>query len=292
LRHRPIGFYSKSCPKAESIIRSTVKKHFATRPFIAPAWLRLHFHDCFIRGCDASNLIDGPGTERQTPLNQNIPAFDVIDDAKAQLEAECPGIVSCADILALGARDSVILTKGISWEVPTGRRDGKISLASDTQALTGFRDPVQVQMKKFAEKGLDTQDFVALLERFLSNQNTNYSNTGRPDPSIDPEFLPQLQKLCPKEGNGTNRVGLDFYSPTKFDSVFYDSIIKERGILAVEQQMLSENSTRPYVHRFTNTSLFKEQFGRSMVKMSNIDVKTGNDGVKLEKFALLLINEK
>jgi peroxidase len=54
-------------------------------------------------------------------------------------------------------------TNGPSWVVPTGRRDGRVSLASDTANLPGFTDSIAVQKQKFSALGLNTQDLVALV---------------------------------------------------------------------------------------------------------------------------------
>ena len=104
-----VGFYSRTCPQVESIVQKTVNSHFQSNPAIAPGLLRMHFHDCFVRGCDASILINGTSTEKTTIPNSPLKGYDVIDDAKTQIEAACPGVVSCADILALAARDTVVL---------------------------------------------------------------------------------------------------------------------------------------------------------------------------------------
>ena len=104
-----VGFYSRSCPRAESIVTQTVQKHFKSTPAIAPGLLRMHFHDCFVQGCDGSVLLNGANTEKTAGPNLGLRGWEVIDDAKTQLEAACPGVVSCADILALAARDSVVL---------------------------------------------------------------------------------------------------------------------------------------------------------------------------------------
>jgi peroxidase len=59
-----------------------------------------------VQGCDGSVLIDSPSEKDAIP-NLTLHGFEVIDSAKAAVEKACPGIVSCADILALAAQISV-----------------------------------------------------------------------------------------------------------------------------------------------------------------------------------------
>ncbi|KAL2580941.1 hypothetical protein AAZV13_15G156100 [Glycine max] len=73
--------------------------------------LRLHFHDFFVNGCDGSVLLDGGQDSEKfaTPNLNYARGFEVIDTIKSSVERACSGVVSCADILAIAARDSVLL---------------------------------------------------------------------------------------------------------------------------------------------------------------------------------------
>ena len=67
-----------------------------------------------VQGCDGSILIEnGPEAEKRAFAHQGVRGFEVIERAKAQLEASCPGQVSCADIVALAARDAIVMVGAI-----------------------------------------------------------------------------------------------------------------------------------------------------------------------------------
>jgi len=82
------------------------------------------------QGCDASVLLDSTDdniAEKEAPPNLTLRTFDMIDGIKADLQKECKGVVSCADILAMATRDGVALSGGAAYALPTGRRDGTVS---------------------------------------------------------------------------------------------------------------------------------------------------------------------
>lgn len=67
-----------------------------------------------MQGCDASVLLDGSASgpsEQQAPPNLTLrsAAFMAINDIRALIDKACGVVVSCADVVALAARDSVAL---------------------------------------------------------------------------------------------------------------------------------------------------------------------------------------
>lgn len=66
-----------------------------------------------MQGCDASILIKNvDGTDEpewEASGHDGVGGFDQINKVKQDLEAQCPGVVSCADIVAMAAREAVSL---------------------------------------------------------------------------------------------------------------------------------------------------------------------------------------
>ncbi|KAB1220920.1 Peroxidase 43 [Morella rubra] len=290
-----VGFYSQTCPQAEIIVRSIVQNAIRTDPRNAPILLRLHFHDCFVEGCDGSILIDnGSNPEKKAPAHVGLEGFEVVENAKAELESVCKGVVSCADIVALAARDAVSLINGPFYEVPTGRRDGRVSDMSLAANMPEVDDSIQVLKSKFTQKGLSDRDLVLLGSGahtigttacfFLQKRLYNFTTDGRSDPAINPEFLPKLKAICPP-GNLNDRIPLDIVTANTFDEQIFRNIRDGFAVISSDARLNDDQTTKRTLEAYASNGSteacrpsFTKDFAQAMVKMGKIGVKTGSKG--------------
>ncbi|KAG6556558.1 hypothetical protein Mapa_001497 [Marchantia paleacea] len=162
-----VKFYSEECPQARELVKDVVLNAITADKGLSAALLRLNFHDCFIRGCDASVLLDSNFTnvaEKDGFGNMlSLRGYRVIDDAKAAVEAVCPEIVSCADILTLAARDAITAIGGPAWRIASGRRDGVVSFASETiDNLPAHYSDFADLTRLFTKKNFTAKEMVVL----------------------------------------------------------------------------------------------------------------------------------
>ncbi|ESQ27411.1 hypothetical protein EUTSA_v10019514mg [Eutrema salsugineum] len=283
------GFYSKTCPSAESIVRNAVQQSMTRDPGNAAVLLRLHFHDCFVEGCDGSILIkhEGNDDERFAGGNAGVGGFDVIDEAKSELERQCPGVVSCADIVALAARDAVAEAKGPFYEVPTGRRDGNTAKLSNAANLPDAQDSINILKSKFREKGLSDKDLV-LLSAGAHTIGTTACFFVNPrldaqDPTINPEFFQVLRSKCPQGGDVNVRIPLDWESQFVFDDQILQNIKNGKGVILSDSVLYQDNNMKKIIDSYlanngSSKANFAVDFAEAMVKMGTIGVKVGVEG--------------
>ncbi|KAJ7957904.1 Peroxidase [Quillaja saponaria] len=277
------NYYDHTCPQLEPAVIDAVKKAIISDKTVPAALLRLHFHDCFIRGCDASVLLESKGNnkaEKDGPPNISLHAFYVIDNAKKAVEAQCPGVVSCADILALAARDAVALSGGPTWEVPKGRKDGRISKASDTIQLPAPTFNISQLQQSFSQRGLSMKDLVALSGGHtlgfahcssLQNRIHNFNASLDIDPSMHKSFAGRLRSICPFHNKvKTAGATLDSTSTT-FDNAYYKLLLQGNSIFSSDQALLTNKKSKALVSKFaSNQNEFHKAFVKSMIKMSSI----------------------
>ncbi|KAE9456182.1 hypothetical protein C3L33_11919, partial [Rhododendron williamsianum] len=251
-----LNFYAKSCPKAEEIVLDFVKLHIPNAPSLAAALIRMHFHDCFVR---VSFL--------EFPLSSIT--------------------VSSPPTISYGAR----VPGGPFWRVPTGRRDGLISNA--TEALNNIPAPTSnfsTLQTDFANKGLDLKDLVLLSGAHtigvaqcssFSNRLYNFTGVGDEDPALDSEYAANLKaRKCKTANDTTTIVEMDPGSSRTFDLDFYTLLTKRRGLFQSDAALTTSSTTKAYITQFLKGSLkdFYAEFALAMEKMGRVEVKTGSVG--------------
>ncbi|KAJ3687151.1 hypothetical protein LUZ61_016315 [Rhynchospora tenuis] len=283
------SYYKSTCPQLESIVKNYLQKAFNNDIGLAAGLLRLHFHDCFVQGCDASVLLDGsasgPG-EQQAPPNLTLrpAAFKAINEIRALIDKACGRLVSCADVVALAARDSVSLSGGPNYKVPLGRRDG-LNFASLNATLANLPRPssnVSILLSVLSGLGLDANDLVALSGGHTIGlaHCTSFDDRLFPtqDPTMNQWFAGHLKLTCPVK-NTVNTTVNDIRTPNTFDNKYYVDLLNREGLFTSDQDMYTDSRTKSIVINFAkNQDLFFQKFVYSMVKMGQLSVLTGNQG--------------
>ncbi|KAM3371960.1 hypothetical protein ACQJBY_019047 [Aegilops geniculata] len=279
-------FYDTSCPNALATIKAGVTAAVNNEARMGASLVRLHFHDCFVDGCDGSVLLADTGSfigeQGAAPNNNSIRGMNVIDNIKTQVEAVCKQTVSCADILAVAARDSVVALGGPTWTVLLGRRDS--TTASKTNAENDLPPPtfdLQNLTTLFGNKQLSMTDMVALSGahtigqsqcRFFRDRIYNETN-------INTTFATSLRANCPQSGGDSSLAPLDTQTPNGFDNAYYTNLMSQKGLLHSDQVLFNNDTTDNTVRNFaSNPAAFSSAFTTAMINMGNIAPKTGTQG--------------
>lgn len=279
-------FYDQSCPNALTTIRTAVRTAISRERRMAASLIRLHFHDCFFQGCDGSVLLNSTSsfTGEQDALQnfQSARGYGVIDDAKSRVENICPGVVSCADILSVAARDASVAVGGPTWTVKLGRRDSTSASKEAAEAnLPRFTDSLDSLISRFGGLGLSARDMVALSGAHTIGQAQCVTFRDRiyNGSNIDAGFASTRRRGCPSVGGNSNLAALDLVTPNSFDNNYFKNLIQRKGLLESDQVLFSGGSTDSVVTQYSNNgAVFNSDFASAMVKMGDINPLTGSSG--------------
>ncbi|PIA40816.1 hypothetical protein AQUCO_02400108v1 [Aquilegia coerulea] len=289
------NYYATTCPSVESIVRGAVTQKFRQTFVTVPGTLRLFFHDCFVRGCDASVLLASPNNNAEKDHADDVSlagdGFDTVIKAKAAVDRDpkCKNKVSCADILALATRDVVVLAGGPSYDVELGRLDGKISTKASVQRKLPHPEFNLDQLNSmFSSNGLTQTDMIALSGAHtlgfshcskFSKRLYNFSPTSLVDPVINSNYVKQLKASCPRNVDATVAINMDPTTPQKFDNAYYKNLQQGMGLFSSDQVLFTDSRSRNTVNLFAaNSTAFQQAFITAITKLGRVGVLTGKQG--------------
>ncbi|PNY07197.1 peroxidase 5-like protein [Trifolium pratense] len=251
-----------------------------------------------VQGCDASILLDysptGEQVEKSSFFNgQLLKGADIVDDIKAKLEEQCPGVVSCSDTLAFAINEGMALA-GLPRRVPLGgRRDSVYSLASVVEAnnLPMPSWPIERMVELFTRKGFTIEEMVILIGAhsvgsvhcdIFMERIYNFANTRKPDPTLPGPVITEFQQVCANAGTPQFRnppVNFD-ETPAVLDNLFFKNMVfRNKTTMLTDSHLINDPRTIPIVQQMANQDgLWQQRFPEVMDKMSAMNVLTGNNG--------------
>ncbi|KAG6604435.1 Peroxidase 21, partial [Cucurbita argyrosperma subsp. sororia] len=288
-----VNYYNETCPRAEDIIKQQVFSLYKKHGNSAISWIRNLFHDCMVKSCDASLLLEikeeegGIVSEMKSSRSFGIRNLKYVNKIKQLLENECPDTVSCADIMALAARDAIVLIGGLEMEMKTGRRDSRECYEGVVEDfIPNHNDSLSLVLSRFQDIGIDAQATVALLGAHSVGRVhcVNLVNRLYPtvDPTLDPDHGEYLKRRCPSPNPDPKAVLYarnDLQTPMVLDNNYYKNVLGQKALLLVDQQLGSSPITLPYVQQMaSNNTYFLAQFARAVLLLSENAPLTDEEG--------------
>ncbi|XP_049383013.1 putative Peroxidase 48 [Solanum stenotomum] len=160
-------------------------------------------------------------------------------------------------------------------------------------------------LKLLSLRGFDERETVALLVifssfiahnigrigcQFIRPRLSNFTGTGLPDPTIPPDFVEELRRKCPDDNNTISNMlndedtdkarGLSVSIGTSLDNHYYKTLMRGRGLLFADQQLMANEKTAAAVtdYAIDDGIIFRTEFAHAMAKLSNFGVLTGSEG--------------
>ncbi|XP_019421100.1 PREDICTED: peroxidase 20 isoform X4 [Lupinus angustifolius] len=204
-----------------------------------------------------------------------------------------PGLA--ASLLRLHFHDCFVMRGGPGWDVWLGRKDSLMSSFSGAnQFIPAPNSSLEVLIDNFKQHGLEIEDMVALSgshtigrARCLSFRQRIYEPKQEYHYGYDrykryTTFRRILQSICPVSGRDNKFAPLDFETPKRFDNHYFINILEGKGLLGSDNVLTSQDFdgtiTKQVWAYASNQKVFFASFAKSMIKMGNINVLTGNEG--------------
>ncbi|BBN11664.1 peroxidase [Marchantia polymorpha subsp. ruderalis] len=282
-------YYAKTCPGGAQAVAQVVNDAVRSDRRNAAALLKLQFVDCFVLGCDASILLASTKynvAERDALPNRNLRGFWIIDQAKAALERICPEVVSCADIVALAARDAITAIGGPRWKVPLGRRDGSTSRERNAVINLPRHNMTYTQLwDNFRKYGFSEAEMIALSGAHtigvtpcsgVTPRIYNYPGSASgADPYLNSSYVWERRWMCPNSlSTAKNLVALDVSRGGQtFDTNYYANVLQHKAVFKADDALISTwNGRNKVLDLSKSQSKFFSEFALAMEKLGRLKV--------------------
>ncbi|KAL3610622.1 hypothetical protein D5086_001642 [Populus alba] len=235
-------FYRDSCPQAERIIQRVVHELYEVNSSVAPALLRLVFHDCFIEA-------SGPFYPLYTGWRDAIHSFR--DVATSELPSPNADL---SETLASFASRGFDERETVSLMAPSLSCSGSPSSSSRAAEMRG--SPSSLSAPSPSLKG---------------SISSPPSSSTPSSASFEDSLLSSLEE--PGMNMANEGPGVDF------GRLYHRSLLQGKGILYSDQQLMAGIDTGIWVRAYaSDISLFPRGFALVMMKLSNLRVLSGSKG--------------